>query len=255
MRRRPGFTLIELLVVISIIALLIGILLPALGAARQSARRAQCSSNARSYGQSIIIMGEDNKSSFRLANRNLPKSQAYAKRYSDTTVAGVIDHISWIPSHMGEDMQEVGMSIDDFTCPERGDEYVRFDNNGVTTQWRMGYYMMAGRDTDYYATVGGKRWDSPLSLDEPADMVLVSDIAERGTFVPPNATASHGTKGLVSGDRFATPEQMGVLGNNVGRVDGSVAFEQTGELTEFAASTGGIVTGYWIDAESYENTP
>ena len=109
---RGAFTLIELLVVIAIIALLIGILLPALGAARESARSLVCATMARSTGQGQSFYMGDNDDNYAGPNTSGARYQVITfnplRKYVDEIVgdsngsAPTSTH-DWISPSMGSD--------------------------------------------------------------------------------------------------------------------------------------------------------
>lgn len=235
-----GFTLVELLVVISIIALLTAILLPALGAAKQGARRTQCASNLKGYYQINVVLAVENNGRFLITHRAAGKAEVFAGETPSTSPAP--DHINWVNETVAEQMLSAGADPFTFTCPERGQDYIKANDPRVG-EWRLGDYLHVGRGATFSA-VSGKTWVTPISIEDSAGLTTASDVLEFGTFNPSGSSFSHGPSGLISmTNTNATPESVGALGSNVSRMDGSTVFESTNELIQFAASAGGRCSG------------
>lgn len=76
-RRGNGFTLVELLVVVAIIALLVSILLPALGRAKELTKRTICASNLSGIGKGIMLYGSTENDKFPNSGQELSTGTDY----------------------------------------------------------------------------------------------------------------------------------------------------------------------------------
>jgi prepilin-type N-terminal cleavage/methylation domain-containing protein len=153
MRRRSAFTLVELLVVIAVIGVLVALLLPAVQAARESARRAQCLNNLKQMGIALA--------NYESVWRCYPPSMFWngavgnnVDDYSAQTRLLVYLEQATIGSSFGGSSNEdqvlvnglpaQGMRVPVYMCPSEINDVAKLNSNGSLNSYPTSYAINLG---------------------------------------------------------------------------------------------------------------
>jgi prepilin-type N-terminal cleavage/methylation domain-containing protein/prepilin-type processing-associated H-X9-DG protein len=209
---RRGFTLVELLVVIAIIGILVALLLPAIQAAREAARRSQCSNNAKQIGLALQNY-HDTHGSFPPGVIWGPGVAPYTLPYHHTWNVMILPFIEQQSLYNTVDVRlpiwgqaVVGTNVPTLRCPSDGRETPDQTSNIAVTN---------------YPGTEGYHWHPNANIGNAAPWNTFGDpfgenCSLNGIFtVTRTAKMSHVTDGTSNTISFAEAESMGYGGGPI----------------------------------------